>query len=402
MALFDAALATRVLDRYSDCVRSQCDALPRDNSSYIAITAQYTSCVTSCAAAETVTTTADIRDELDAIVALGYDELASVRRYLADADDAWPASHPAVYAESARCLPRDFFVPWDALLVPIPVRGTQRWTTASAYLDACAGHSEADAMCDAATVQAVRWASRGVPIVAPHMAHEAPPGQPNTRLNPLAHVGPRHVCVAVRNSLRPHRPFQVYKPLNAESKCAPDVNNGVRIEYSREQFPPSVWTLGRMDSNSTHWPAPARYTYCSPEQYASYLERELFSDCAAATSSLRCFASLWSRRADCMTAVLNVHLLPRASNAFVATIGQSASVLTGLYRCERDISRASIARGVPNALTTSSLLLQRQVGGLSITLGICASVVLLALLVTVQRYRRRRRVDETEFYIALL
>ncbi|EQC30605.1 hypothetical protein SDRG_11660 [Saprolegnia diclina VS20] len=397
MALLDGTLWRRVLDRYFDCVGRQCDALSRSDAPYLAITAQYTSCITSCAAAETIATTNDIRDELTAIAALGYDELASVRRYLAGDDDAWPASHPAVYAENARVLPTDYFVPWESLLVPIPVGSLQLWTTATAYLEACVGHRKDQEICDAPTVQTVLRASRRVSIVAPHMAPFAPPGHPNTVLNPLAHVGPRHVCVASHGSL------QLYKLWGADNDCAPDVvDGGLPVEYRRHQLPPNVWTLGPMEANGTEWPAPAAYTYCGTEQYAAYLERELFGDCAMAPASLQCFVSLWSRRADCMASVLNVHLLlSHRPNAFVATIGQSAGVLTGFYRCEHDISRASIARGAPNALTTSSLLLQRHVSGLSFTVCMGGSLLLLALLFAVQR-SRRRPVDENDVYLALL
>ncbi|OQS06858.1 hypothetical protein THRCLA_20275, partial [Thraustotheca clavata] len=56
-------------------------------------TTTYTSCVTSCAAAQMAATTVDIHNYLSTILSLGYEEFAGVQGYLEHNEKTWLNKH---------------------------------------------------------------------------------------------------------------------------------------------------------------------------------------------------------------------------------------------------------------------------------------------------------------------
>ncbi|OQR90390.1 hypothetical protein ACHHYP_05554 [Achlya hypogyna] len=404
--LLDPGLAQRIGDRYRACLATTCDALDRrcsreEPQTCMSSVAVYTSCVTSCAAAETVATTADIRDMLDAAVAHGYEELTGLQAYLAGNDRTWPLAHPFVFAHGARCLTTEYFVPWSLILVPV---GPVHWVPATTYVEHCLGGTTMVLPCNATRAARLSRLLPRVPVVSPAV-HALPRQLEHRPRNPLASPITADICVAVRPAvsrrvLAPLAEPTRIKFLDADGSCPSERVGGATIFYERLASRP-YYILPDVDSVALETP----YRYCTMDQYASHLENQLFSDIDQDPTTLRAFASLWTRRADCMQTVLNLHMMPPgARTPLGATVGQAAGILRGLLQCEQDVSRAAIVAQLTSTLAAPSLIFPTLLRSTS-TPEAMGLALLLLVAVAAAIHRRRAEAfdrDAAPLYESLL
>ncbi|OQS07432.1 hypothetical protein THRCLA_00549 [Thraustotheca clavata] len=151
-------------------------------------------------------------------------------------------------------------------------------------------------------------------------------------------------------------------------------------------------------------PTDGLFEYCNVDQYATFLERQLFdhstcdiselrlqnTDYASSYQTVACLYKIFSLKCDCMEAVLSCYnLSSHFASSLTKVIGQAASILCGFILCQRPnvyslfgeeyaIDRASIMREL---LTSTGILAGGSISPAA-TVFLSFGIGMIALLVT--------------------
>ncbi|CAK4165281.1 unnamed protein product [Aphanomyces euteiches] len=478
--IIDPSYSTNIFTRYQTCLTTKCSALPTAYSSgsyedSLGTIAAYTSCVTSCAAAEALETVHDFQTLLGQVLEIGSSQLTSVRKHLSGQDSSFDPIAERVHIGESCCLPTDYFVEWSRILIPVQVDGLRKhedpisepssysygskgyksddgygggygedesalleeyggvpsdfsptyMISAQEYLAYCTdknnnaigikpketwvGKVECDA--DGRLTQYLHFlqANIGHLILAPDCDYKAPDHAccESKASNPRAATFGVDVCVATeaeKNGKTETLSVPLVKPVDPtvsyKKACPPDdLDSDYVIYYERVAqrdlkfftvttgLPggPYASDVAFLENNGEpvqsdctyghglakgdgkgffeHFdvtdndiealkkcPEDGLFEYCNLEQYAGWLQLQLFdhsgcdiadlstasSDIAASYQTISCLYKIFTLKCDCMEAVLNCYThASKFDSALSKTIGQAASILCGFILCQQ-------------------------------------------------------------------
>ncbi|KAG9405974.1 hypothetical protein AC1031_003896 [Aphanomyces cochlioides] len=474
--IIDPSYSTNIFTRYQTCLTTKCSALPTaySSASYedsLGTIAAYTSCVTSCAAAEALETVHDFQTLLGQVLEIGSSQLTSVRKHLSGQDSSFDPIAERVHIGESCCLPTDYFVEWSRILIPVEVDRLKKhedpisepssysygskgyksddgyggydddesalleevvpgdfsptyMISAQEYLAYCTDKQNnpvevkpketwvGNVVCDDGTfTQYLHFlqANIGHLILAPDCDYKAPDHAccESKASNPRAATFSVDVCVATeaeKNGKTETLSVPLVKPVDPtvsyKKACPPDdLDNNYVIYYERvAQRDLKFFTvttglpsgpsdsglsflednLGPVQGDCTYdhglaaidgkgffeskavtandvealkkCPEDGLFEYCNLEQYAGWLQRQLFdhsgcdiadlsaasSDIAPSYQTISCLYKIFTLKCDCMEAVLNCYThASKFDSALSKTIGQAASILCGFILCQQ-------------------------------------------------------------------
>jgi hypothetical protein len=558
-SLLDREYYKDLLTQFQGCKAHKCAKSPElyseDISESIAILGEYTSCVTGCAAEQLFKAVSYYKHSLDRVFEVGSHKLAKVRDYLAmrDTEDEYDVIGNAAKIDESCCLPREYFVPWDNIVIPVKlvkadnngeykieeltdlqntqtdlgVDALERMVPVSMYIDLCTDAAEETAhpwneylkiVCSSRWVEYFELLQHNIGhlIMAPHPEKPAPTCNKQNEAeykNPRAEAFINDLCVAVECVTQGEVGEIVTKlpiPIIKKTVYAQDLRDSCPVDkvvdtstndlgtvlftvrYSRVPYqyltyytvtdglPSLLHTKNDVSSiitkqadfnnvdffsniveyeckfdlalaekvSSTHFykaptddmkkitlnaiqaakvcPFGGLFEYCNMQQYATYLQKQLFDESECQTSqmteaptespatltTLACLYKTISLKCDCMEAVLNCYEHKHQfKNAMSETIGKAASVLCGFILCLRPKVYALF--GGQHAIEQANIMreLLTQVG-LSVPSGasmppatfafLAFGIGMIAFVATKMVSKKTRSLAQNEGYVHLI
>jgi len=327
-----------VLDEFESCVAHKCTPLSQVTCSESVIQnleniGKYSSCVTECSAWQFIRVMRNFKRIIGKLYESAAAKLTGVRKYLSDSEYYDILGNRTRIGESC-CLPKDHFVSWDRLLLPVhlhyssaPNGEHQGLISVETYLRVCTTDVKEGVLhylqihCKPEWVTYLEVLQRNIGhlVLAPKCKRAFPDGNccETSVSNPRAESFPNDVCVATeivkdRKAEKVHT--AVIRQMNAASQCENDEivegTTKITIRFRRvsphkigyytvtQGFPSSVegttcayhQGLAVRDNSfykradlpphvkhaTLNCPATQTFEYCNPKQFVGYLENQLF------------------------------------------------------------------------------------------------------------------------------